>query len=85
LRRKCWSVVNFIVACRHHILQVKSANLSSKRQVRARSEHNTKITIFMGKETLQNLLVRQFGESNQGIIELMNLMLAGFKLREPQN
>jgi hypothetical protein len=41
----------------------------------------------MGKETLQNLLVRQFGESslNQGIIELLNLMLAGFKLREQQN
>jgi hypothetical protein len=28
------------------------------------SEHNTKITVFMGKETLQNLLVRQFGESS---------------------
>jgi hypothetical protein len=56
-------------------------------QVHVLSEHNTKITVFMGKETLQNLLVRQFGESslNQGIIELMNLMLAGFKLREQQN
>jgi hypothetical protein len=42
----------------------KSANLSLKRQVRARSEHNTKITVFMGKETLQSLLVRQFGESS---------------------
>jgi hypothetical protein len=45
----------------YHIPQVKSANLSLKMQVRARSEHNTKITVFMGKETLQNLLVRQFG------------------------
>jgi hypothetical protein len=56
-------------------------------QVCARSEHNTKITVFMGKETLQNLLVQQFRESskNHGIIELMNLMLAGFKLREPPN
>jgi hypothetical protein len=49
-------------------------------QVRVRSEHNTKIIVFMGKETLQNLLVRSVG-----IIELMNLMLAGFKLREPPN
>jgi hypothetical protein len=56
-------------------------------QVCARSEHNTKITVFMGKKTLQNLLVQQFGESskNHEIIELMNLMLAGFKLREPPN
>jgi hypothetical protein len=66
---------------------VKSANLPMKMQVRARSGHNMKITVFMGIETLQNLLVPQFGESskNQGIIELMNLMLAGFKLREPPN
>jgi hypothetical protein len=60
----CWSVVNFIDLCRkewYHIPQVKSANLFLKMQVRARSEHNTKITVFMGTETLQNLLVRQFG------------------------
>jgi hypothetical protein len=56
---KCWSIVNFIDA---FIGKMKSANLSLKIQVRARFEHNTKITVFMGKETLQNLLVRQFGE-----------------------
>jgi hypothetical protein len=56
LRRKCWSVVNFIVACPqkwYHIPQVKSANLSLQRQVRARFEHNTKITnSFNGKKNI---------------------------------
>jgi hypothetical protein len=48
----------------YHIPQVKSANLSLKMQVRAWSEDNTKIRVSMGKETLPNLLVRQFGESS---------------------
>jgi hypothetical protein len=36
----------------YHIPQVKSTNLSLKMQVRVRSEHNTKVTVFMGKEIL---------------------------------
>jgi hypothetical protein len=28
------------------------------------NQHNTKIRVFVGKETLHNLLVRQFGESS---------------------
>jgi hypothetical protein len=50
MRRKYWSVVNFIVACRQHIPQVKSANLSLKRQIRARSEH--KNNGFYGKRNI---------------------------------
>jgi hypothetical protein len=64
LRRKCWSVVKFIeaVSAPHspsEICQTFFENAGT-RPVRTQHKDNS----FMGKETLQNLLVRQFGESS---------------------
>jgi hypothetical protein len=88
LRRKCWSVVNFIeaVSAPHSSSEICQPLFENAGTRPVRTQH--KDNSFYGKRNIAKFTrstIWGVQLKSGDIIELMNLMLAGFKLREQQN